>query len=405
MYQNKPEDRVITPAYLMLTPVDSGNTVNFLSFKDIGLNTLRESSAFAKIRNATKVYNGLLVHTPSNLSSKYASLNSLYVDENSYLSTSSLGLRRQHNLASTASLGNSFLSTSLDTQSFKKFLATNIGIESKDSHHVPMTDASALSLSKSDVVNVTENTNRVSTLLQQTSSNNTSTLTNIMNYPSFVSSLNDNSDKAGIAYPATKLSSKGVNSLKFVNPNLVFSQGNLDYTSSLSLNSKLQTVLNKSSNPRVFNINGPNSKVLLGEQSIRNLPDLNANKSNFTISTDRNTSASNVANLNRLNRSPSVYSNALDSRTSYANLSTVTSLASARSFIADSHPAVLSSSLEYSNSLNYDSTSSTTKGLSYGVDGTLESSSTLKKGSVGEVFVGSREKTPKAVNSAYWSTF
>jgi len=159
--------------------------------------------------------------------------------------------------------------------------------------------------------------------------------------------------------------------------------------------------MNRDSNPRVFNLNGPNSKVLLGEQSIRNFPELSVNKANFTISSDRNTAAANLVNNTRTNRSSSVYSNTLDLRTDYANLSTVSNLASVRSFISSSHPAVLSSSVNNTNSLDYDSTSSLTQGLRYSTNGNFEELSNSKKGSVGEVFVGSREKSPKAINSAY----
>ena len=405
MYQNKPEDRVITPAHLMLTPVDSGNTVNFLNFKNIGLNTLQESSAFAKIRNSSKVYNSLLVHTPSTLTNKYTSLNSLYLDENSYLSTSSFGLRKQHNLASTSSLGNSFLANSLDAQSFEKLLVTNIGIEPATSASEPMSAPSALSLQKSTPINSSTNTNRIPALLQTTELNKHSALSTILNYPSLLSSLNDNSDKSGIAYPATKLSSNGVTSWLHLNPNSTFTQNELGYTSSLSLNLNAWTDMNKDTNPRVFNLNGPNSKVLLGEQSIRNFPELSVNKANFTLSSDRNTAAANLVNNARVNRSSSIYANTLDLRTDYANLSTVSNLASVRSFISNSHPAVLSSSVNNTNSLDYDSTSSLTQGLRYSTNGNFEELSSSKKGSVGEVFVGSREKSPKAINSAYWSTF
>lgn len=405
MYQNKPEDRVITPAHLMLTPVDSGNTINFLNFKNIGLNTLQESSAFAKIRNSSKVYNSLLVHTPSTLTSKYSALNSLYTDENNYLTTSSFGVRKQHNLASTSSLGNSFLSSSLDSQSFEKFLNTNIGVESSPSSVEPMSQPSALSLQKPTTLTSSTDTNRISALLQDVSTVSHLNLNSILNYPTFLTSFNDNSDKAGILYPSTKLSSKGVTSWLHLNPNTTFAHSGLSSTSSLSVNVNSWTVLNKNSNPRVFNLNGPNSKVLLGDQSIRSFPELNANKANFTISSNRNTVASNLATNAQTNQNTSVYSNALDARTDYSNSSTVNRLASTRSFIAGSHPAVLSSSLNNINSLAYDSTSSKTAGLHYSVGGGFEYLTGSKKGSVGEVFVGSREKSPKSINSAYWSTF
>ena len=128
MYQNKAEDRVVTPAHLLLVPTDASSLTNFMNFKNIGLNTLQASSAFSKIRNATKVYNSHLVHTPSTFTNKYYSLNSTFASEDDFLTTSSYGLKKQHNLSSTSSLGNSFSATLLDSQSFNQFLATNLNM-------------------------------------------------------------------------------------------------------------------------------------------------------------------------------------------------------------------------------------------------------------------------------------
>jgi len=401
MYQTKPEDQTITPAHLMLTPVDSGNTINFLNFKNIGMNTLSESSAFPKIRNASKVYNTSLIHTPSTFTNKYSSLNSLYINEDNYLYAPSFGLRRQHNLASTSALGNSFASTSLDTQSFEKFLSTNIGLNLTERSYTPLTATSALSLQKTEALNSTSDTKRLESIIQSDIKINTNAQSNLLDYPTLLSSLNDNSDKAGLSYPATKLAVDGVTSSKLHNPNFNYTRDEINYTSSLSLSSDSQINLNKETNPRAFNINGPNSKVLLGEQSLRTFPDLKLNQANFTLSSGRNAPTSNLENASRTNRSSSIYTNTIEARSDYPNSSTLSNLASSRSFISESHPAILSSSINYLNGLDYDATSSLSEGIRYSVDGNLEHFSTLKKGSVGEAFVGSREKTPKSINSAY----
>jgi hypothetical protein len=65
----------------------------------------------------------------------------------------------------------------------------------------------------------------------------------------------------------------------------------------------------------------------------------------------------------------------------------------------------LSSDPRLNNTLNYDTTASSTHSITYSPKGTLEDTTLVNKNSVGEVFVGSREKTPRSINTAYWSTF
>ena len=122
MYQNEVDDRITTPAYLLLMPLNVSGVPPLLNFRDIGVSTLRESSAFAKIRNFTKAYSTHLVTIPSPFSTKYQRLTSLYIDENLFLPTTSFGNYKQHNMAAISTLGNGFMSTLLDTHSFLKFL-------------------------------------------------------------------------------------------------------------------------------------------------------------------------------------------------------------------------------------------------------------------------------------------
>ena len=404
MYQNKPEDRVITPAHLMLIPLDSGSMTNFLNFKNIGVNTLQESTAFSKIRNSTKVYNSHLVHTPSTFTNKYYSINSTFSNENDYLTTSSFGLRKQHNLSSASSYGNSFASTVLDSQSFDKFLTTNLNVNSKSTSESSSLAPSPLSLGRDESVTSTPNTARLSGLLSPNASA-PSSLTKLVAYPSLLSNINDNSDKAGLSYPITKLTSPNVVSGEFQNSGLTLQQAQSADSSSVTSDYSSLTRGNSSTSAKVFNLSGPNSKVLLGDQSIRSHVNLSPSKSNYNLSAGLNTLTSNAQFGSRFGQQGNSFSNALASESDYADYSLTNNLASSRSFLSESHPAVLSSLPSGSNSLNYDSTTATTGTTSYTADGELQESSKRSKSSVGDVFVGSREKTPRAVNTAYWSTF
>jgi len=119
MYRNKAEDRVVTPAHLLLIPTDASTMVNFVNFKNIGLSTLQASSEFSKIRSAVKAYNPHLAHAPSNFVSKYHTLDTTFASEDDFLTT--------------PSLGNSFASTLLYSASFTTRLETNLGLDSDSS--------------------------------------------------------------------------------------------------------------------------------------------------------------------------------------------------------------------------------------------------------------------------------
>jgi hypothetical protein len=98
MYQNKDEDIIITPAYVLFTPLTTTGVGNFA---DIGTNTLQETSAFSKIRNSTKAYTTHLVYAPSLVLNKYTKLQTLYFNENNFLQTSSFSVKPQHTLLSS----------------------------------------------------------------------------------------------------------------------------------------------------------------------------------------------------------------------------------------------------------------------------------------------------------------
>jgi hypothetical protein len=209
MYQNKSEEQVVTPAHLLLIPLDSSSVANFLNFKSVGLDTLQASSAFLKIRNSTKIYNSHLVHAPSSLTHKYFNIQNLFKDENDILSTSSFGVRRQHALASVSSLGNSHSSTLLDSNSFDKFLNTNLSLNQQRVNDT-LNDISVttpLSLSKV-VTDTNESTNTLRTRsIIGTSHDLVSPETKSILYPTNLNHVNDDSDKSGIKFPGSRVSS------------------------------------------------------------------------------------------------------------------------------------------------------------------------------------------------------
>ncbi len=408
MYQNKTEDRVVTPAHLMLIPTDSSSSLNFLNFQNIGLNTLQESSAFSKIRNSTKVYNSHLVHTPSTFSDKYNLLTALYTDDNSSLMSSSFGVRKQHNLLSTTSLGNSLAGSLLDSNSFSSYLEHNLNLNRSidlASYSNSLSAPSALSLVKPEDLSNRAEVLRLSALVEDERSSSNSQLALLAAHSTWESNFNDNSDKAGVSYPATKVASPTLIDAKLTSTDSSYSQSRPLEASSTTENVTLSRLSNSSSNPRVFNLSGPNSKVLAGEQSIRFFNGIHPYGAHLNLSEGVNALKSNeeMKALRNINETP--LDSTYEFKNCYIDKPLLSKVSSSRSFNNAGLPPILSADTAHSNSLEYDSGKAVASTLKVNQQGEISRVTTSKRSPVGEVFVGSREKTPRSINTAYWSTF
>lgn len=118
-YQNKTQDAVITPAHLLVLPIDNFKLLNFLNFNDIGINSLREMSAFKKIKSFSKAFSSELI-TPliSNASRKYL-INGMGSDL-AFSESTNFGLKRQHNLINNSAVLNNY-STFFDLNSVSRW--------------------------------------------------------------------------------------------------------------------------------------------------------------------------------------------------------------------------------------------------------------------------------------------
>lgn len=120
-YQKKDLDQVVTPAHLLILPVDNHKMFSLLNFNDIGATTSNKSTAFKKIRANSKIFNTNLVSTPTPFTNRYIMINKLLANETKFLNSTNYGLRRQHNLTANAALNANNLNF-LDRQGFNKFL-------------------------------------------------------------------------------------------------------------------------------------------------------------------------------------------------------------------------------------------------------------------------------------------
>ena len=156
---------------------------------------------------------------------------------------------------------------------------------------------------------------------------------------------------------------------------------------------------------RQFDTNGPNSKVLLEDQSIRiTLPSINS-ISNLNLVSGSNEMLENTNFYSFQNRAFNIFSGTLLRENQYINYTLFNNLLTAQSFNQVSLPAVQSLREWSLNSLEHDTTNTYESFLIYKPVKGLTLHFNRTSGLTNDLFIGSREKTPRALNTTYWSTF
>lgn len=121
-YQRKNMQSISSsPAHLLLSPSDSSKLISGSSFNNIGLSSIKDSSAFKKIQYFSKINNQSTVSNATYFTNKYNRLSSMYLNTSRLNDTYSYGTFRQHNYASLNSNLPSFQSL-LDSKSVNKFV-------------------------------------------------------------------------------------------------------------------------------------------------------------------------------------------------------------------------------------------------------------------------------------------
>ena len=201
MYQNKEDDVVVTPAHILFAPL---STTSILNFSDIGINTLQETSSFAKIRNSTKAYNTHLTYIPSQILHKYTTFQSLYFNENNLLQSSAFTLKPQHSFLSS-STRNSYATTSnLDSLSFQKFLQSGVDKHNLEVNPSPLTGNLYAIRSSSYALPLNTQMMLASNQLMNSTDSKFGTFLRSLLYPSFAHNVNSDSDKSKLQNPLLK---------------------------------------------------------------------------------------------------------------------------------------------------------------------------------------------------------
>ncbi len=299
-YQNKTTDQIITPAHLLVMPLDNNKFLNFLNFNDIGSNSIQEMNAFKKIKMFSKTYTSNLVLPVNNFSNKYKTFSKLYVNDNLFLDSYLYGMKRQHNFLSSNSILNN-QSTFINLKSVNKLINFNFNNQIKlanslnNSSNFNFFKKNSLNLNKFSYINFQYESDKF------LFNSNLINLKNFINYPSTVSSINDNSDKKKINNPIVKLLNSKLLDLNFNN------QKNTSLINTFSENSLI------TKNSETFNLFNNNSI------SFKNLSTSSSNQSLSPSSRFIRTNVTLAPSTAQYN-----YSLNLNSIEEYLNLSNLT---------------------------------------------------------------------------------
>jgi hypothetical protein len=151
-----------------------------------------------------------------------------------------------------------------------------------------------------------------------------------------------------------------------------------------------------------LSFNGPNSKVLLSDQSVRTLPKSTLTNPHLNFSLGVNSVSSNLKLAERVNYAFTPYLNSSLNEVGLIDKSLMAYTTASPTYTSTAHPALQTSQPNGSTSLTYDQTYVRSLGKAYDDQGALYSTITRDRtAAVSDVFIGSREKTPKSVNSVY----
>jgi hypothetical protein len=107
-----------------------------MNFSDVGVDNLKDSTTFKKIQYFSKSNPQKLYSSIDEFNLKYKKLSDLYLNDYETLTTSSYGLKRQHNFSSKSTLLNNS-NTYIDTKSFKHLLKYNNGLSETATRKLP----------------------------------------------------------------------------------------------------------------------------------------------------------------------------------------------------------------------------------------------------------------------------
>ncbi len=287
-YQNKSTDQIITPAHLLVLPMDNYKLLNFLNFNDIGSNSIQEINAFKKIRMFSKTYTSNLIFVPNDFSNKYKNFSTLYINDSLYSDSYLYGIKRQHNfLSSNALLNNQ--STFLNLSSVNKFI--NFNFKNKiDNLNKLSNNYNFTYFKKINNSSLNSNSNHIISIFNNSSFNdNLFFLNNSLFYSNFISLINDNSDKNKLTYPIFKLFNDKLKKNDLYNFNSVNQINNAHDLSLIELNNEDNNFFfNNNVSYKNSSVFSSNQSIAVSNRYIRNFLNNSPYASNYNYSLNLN---------------------------------------------------------------------------------------------------------------------
>jgi hypothetical protein len=117
----KSGDGSLTPAQLLLLPIDNYRMINFSAFHDVGIDHSEEANAFVNIHALSRSMNTNLIQLPLTNTNQYQYLSQQFYNDFLYPQAYLFGLYRQKNFISSYTILNN-LTTFFDTTSYKQYL-------------------------------------------------------------------------------------------------------------------------------------------------------------------------------------------------------------------------------------------------------------------------------------------
>jgi hypothetical protein len=112
------------PAHVILTPSDNSNILNFMNLDNIGVSTVKDSTAFKKIQFFSKTNPTNLFSVKSDFQNSFKKVNNLYLNDLELNNSYTYGMDRQHTYTSLLTTLPNF-STLMDNKSIDKFFNYN----------------------------------------------------------------------------------------------------------------------------------------------------------------------------------------------------------------------------------------------------------------------------------------
>ena len=338
-----------TPAHLLLLPNDNSNILNFMNFDEIGLNTVKDSTAFKKIQFFSKTNTESIFNLKSDFESNYYRLSSLYNTDLKLMSSLNYGISRQHNYSSLAS-SNRLSTTSLDKNSVDKFFSYNLNTELQNSS---LNDNSYIDSTTQNMVDVNKSEPTLQNFFFE---NNQKHFLNTANsYPLLKSFSDIETDSKKNLNPV-----KAYNNANFKKKNLLYTDWlssttltQTDLVSSNPLSSYVSDIFNKESVSKFKNLKSNDLQLLSSERNVRLLGNYNSPNYNHNFSKYGNDASSINEQLKNLHSTTNQNSLYTLSKLNWSNLDQSVRLFNNSVSMPTEHAPIMSSS-PYFNNTSYD---------------------------------------------------